>query len=121
MYRYLTIRSDASYSQFALTEELVGLLATLPGLRQSSPMSFEAAPGSPWVSVILAECDALGNYASDGLPRRQVNVVEVIGPASGENEWYGCLAARIAAFLRWETMEEHEGRRLSSPNESRPG
>jgi hypothetical protein len=59
MYRYLTIRSDASYSQFALTEELVGLLATLPGLRQSGPMSFEAAPGSPWVSVILAECDSL--------------------------------------------------------------
>jgi hypothetical protein len=120
MYRYLTIRSDASYSQFALTEELVGLLATLPGLRQSGPMSFEAAPGSPWVSVILAECDALGSYACDGLPRRRVNLVEVIGSASGDDEWYESLAARMAAFLRWETIEEHEGRRLSSSNESRP-
>jgi hypothetical protein len=88
VYRYLTIRSDASYSQFALTEELVGLLATLPGLRQSGPMSFEAAPGSPWVSVILAECDTLGNYACDGLPRRRVNVVEVIASTSGDDEWY---------------------------------
>ena len=119
MYRYLTIRSDASYSQFALTEELVGLLATLPGLRQSGPMSFEAAPGSPWVSVILAECDALGSYACDGRSSLRVNVVEVIGSAAGDDEWYESLTARTAAFLGWEAIEEHEGRRLSPSKESR--
>jgi len=106
VYRYLTIRSDASYSRSAPAEELVGLLATLPGLRQSGPMSFEATPGSPWVSVVLAECDTLGNYSCDGLPRRRINVIEVIGSASGDDEWYEGLAARTAAFLGWEAVEE---------------
>ncbi len=110
MYRYLTVRSDASYSRFILTEELVRFLATLPGLRQSDPMSFEAAHGLPWVTVILAECNTLGNYASDGLPSRLINVIEVIGPASSDEEWYECLANRIAAFLGWEVVEEQSSR-----------
>ena len=116
MYVYLTIRSDGNYSRSAPTETLVEHLASLPELRRSGPTSFEAAPGSPWVSVILAECDAKGNYSCDGSPKRRVNVVEVIGSCSADPGWYDHLAIRIAAFLGWEASEDHRDRRLWPPD-----
>lgn len=118
MYRYMTIRSDGCYSRFAISEDLIRFLNSLPGLRQSGPMSFESEPGSPWASIILAECDMSGSYTCDGKPKRRVNVVEVIVSASGDDSWYKSLVSRTAAFLGWEAIEEHEGRQLWLSDES---
>lgn len=109
---YLTIRSDAGYSQFAATAPLVEFLATLPELRQAGPLAFEAAAGQPWVAVTLAACSPAGNYASDGVSLPSVNVVELVCADAGGPAWYEALAGRIAGFLGWSAFEDHEGRRV---------
>jgi hypothetical protein len=110
---YLTIRSDARYSRTAATRPLVEHLRTLPELVEVSQMDFRNAPGSPWVSLILALADESGNYATDGDFRPTVNVVELV---CGEgDEGYDAFAGRIASFLSWEAVETHENRRVYPP------
>ena len=112
---YLTIRSDAEYSEFADTLLLVEFLARLPELRQSGPVAFEAAAGQPWVSVALAACDSAGCYASDGHFPPRVNVVELVCTAYGDVAWYDALTCRIARFLGWSAFADHEGRQVWPP------
>jgi hypothetical protein len=109
---YLTIRSDARYSSFVATAPLVEFLAARPELRQTGPVAFQAADGQPWVAVTMAECSPEGNYASDGAFLPRVNVVELVCSHTGDPGWYESLASRIAAFLGWEAVEEHEARRV---------
>jgi hypothetical protein len=117
---YLTIRADALYSRFVAAEPLVGFLAALPELRQTGPTAFESAAGFPWVSLTLAKCGPDGNYASDGRPLPRVNVLELACSDSGDAGWYESLAGRIASFLEWEAVEEHEDRRVWPPAEATP-
>jgi hypothetical protein len=108
----LTIRSDPGYTQFAATASVVEFLGSLPELRQTGPVAFEAAAGHPWVDVILAACDAAGSYASDGAFVPTINVIELVCSDAVDPKWYDELAGRIAGFLGWTAFEEHEGRQV---------
>lgn len=112
MSRYLTIRADARHSAFAATSPLVAFLATLPELRKTGPVAFEAAEGQPWVAVIMTVCSPEGTYASGGAYLPQVNVVELVCSDAGDPAWYDALAVRIAEFLGWSAFEDHEERQL---------
>lgn len=108
---YLTIRPDPTYSRSTPTGLLVEHLRSFPELVQTGPQEFRNAPGSPWVSLCFAKADAVGNYAiGDDLPS-SVNVVELIC-GDGDERWYESLARRVAAFLRWEAVEERSGRTI---------
>jgi hypothetical protein len=102
---YLTVRPDDQYSGTTPTGPLVEFLRGLPELVRVGPMEFRSAPGMPWVSLLLAVADRVGNYASSGEPLPTVNVVSVVYGA-GDEQRYWSLAARVAAFLGWETVEE---------------
>ena len=81
----------------------------------SGPVAFEAAAGHPWVSVALAACDSAGCYASDGRFVPRVNVVEMVCEYGGDSAWYETLAARIAGFLGWSVLADHEERQVWPP------
>lgn len=108
---YLTVRHDAGYSRCAPTAALVEHLRTFPELVAVGPMEFRNAPESPWVSVVLAQGDGTGSYAIGGDFHPAFNVVELVC-GDGEEEWYESLSRRVAAFLDWEVVEEHRGRRV---------
>jgi hypothetical protein len=105
---YLTIRSDTRYSQYISSAPLIDFLASMPELRQSGPLVFQASDGKPWVSVMLAACRPDGSYNSNGLFLPQVNVVELVCSDSADREWYEILADRIAVFLGWSVLDEYE-------------
>jgi hypothetical protein len=109
---YLTIRSDSRYSQLTTTAELVEFLAAIWGLRQTGLMAFQAAEGSPWVSVVLAKCGPEGSYSvgEEFLP--QINVVELVCSEYSDPAWYDALASRIAEFLGWSAFEDHPRRQV---------
>jgi hypothetical protein len=109
---YLTIRSDAQYSQFADTAHLVGYLASIPELRQMGPTLFGSATGQPRVLVMMAACSPAGNYSNDGEFIPQVNVVELVCHYDGDPTWYESLASRIASFLGWSAFEDNEDRQI---------
>ncbi len=109
---YLTIRSDPDYSRFTATAPLVEFLLARRELRQTGPVSFEAAEGHPWVAVILAACSEAGNYNSDGAFVPRVNVVELVCSYSGDSAWYYSLGGKIARFLDWSAFEDHEVRQV---------
>lgn len=109
---YLTIRPAGERPTVADTRRLVDFLASLPELRQTGPISFEAAPGQPWLSVVLAKTGPTGGYASDGAFLPMIDIVELVCSYHGDSAWYEALAGRIAAFLGWEAVEEHEGRQV---------
>jgi len=111
---YLTIRSDEACSRWSATDPLVAFLRGLSELRQTAPLAFEGAPGAPWVAVILAASER-GNYASDGSWTQRVNVVELVCSDEGDPAYYEALAAKIAAFLGYEAVEEASGRRVWPP------
>jgi hypothetical protein len=108
----LTIRPSEGQSSTADTRDLVAFLASLRELRQTGPISFEAASGQPWVSLILARTGPTGGYPTDGQFEPQINIVELVCSCSGGTGWYDSLAARIAEFLGWEAVEEHEDRKV---------
>jgi hypothetical protein len=111
---YVTIRSDSDYSRAADPRELVAFLRSLPELAQTGANSFREAPGEPWVSVSLAMSDR-GSYADPGRPLPSVNLVDVVCSHEHDERWYDALAARIAAFLGWEALDEHAGRVVWPP------
>lgn len=114
---YLTIRSDSEYSQFTASTPLVEFLKAVPELRQTDPVSFESAIGSPWIIVTLAKCNSNGSYNSTGEFLSQVNVVELICSQHEVSSWYDALACRIAAFLGWSAFEDHASRQVWPSNE----
>lgn len=93
---------------------MVEFLATLADLRQSGPVTFEGAPGQPWVHVILAKSAPTGGYASDGSFIPIIDIVELVCSHSENADWYDRLAARIAAFLGWVAVEK-ENRQVWLP------
>lgn len=107
---YLTIRSDSRYSRSTPADPLVGYLVTLSELVQTGPQEFRSAPCSPWVVLALAQADEAGNYAVH-LPQSTLNVVELIC-GDGNEAWYESLATKIASFLHWEVVNEHEERTI---------
>lgn len=109
---YLTIRSDDRYSKFAETASLIAFLGAIPELRQTNPNSFGSVEGKPWVQIMMAVCDSKGNYGNNGECLLQINVVELVCSHSGNPDWYDGLAARIAKFLGWSAIEDHEGRQV---------
>lgn len=112
---YLIIRGDPDYSRFTATAPLVEFIAAMPEVRQTGPVTFEAAAGQPWVAIVLAVCDPTGNYASDGVFLPRVNMVELVCSGSGDPAWYDTLAGRIADFLGWSAFEDHEERQVWPP------
>lgn len=115
---YLTIYPPAGRPRSVETRSLVDFLASLPELQQTGPISFEAAPGQPWVHVVLAS-GSPWSYSSDGSFVPQIHVVELICSYSWDGAWYDALARRIAAFLGWVAVEESEDRQVW-PIERRP-
>jgi hypothetical protein len=109
---YLTIRADSHYSRTAASEPLIEYLRTLPELAQTGSMEFRDAPGEPWVCLVLA-MSRNGGYAVSGELLPVVNVVELVC-SDGDEDWYESLAARIAAFLDWEAVEESGDRIIRS-------
>src|SRR4051794_1609896 len=103
---YLTIRADPNYSQSTPVGTLVGHLRSLPELVQTGPQEFRSAPGSPWVSLCFARADAAGNYAIGDVLPPTVNKVQLVC-GDGDEQWYESLARRVAAFLRWQAVEDH--------------
>lgn len=114
---YLTIRSDSRYSRDIPAALLVEHLVTLPELVQTGPQDFRNAPDSPWVSLVMAKADGAGHYAVDTLWEPTVNVVELIC-GDGNEDWYEMLARKIASFLRWEAVNEHERRTIYAAEET---
>lgn len=109
---YLTIRSDDRYSKFAEAASLIEFLGTIPELRQTDPNSFGSVEGKPWVQIMMTACDSKGNYGNNGEFLPQINVVELVCSHTGNPGWYGDLAARIAKFLGWSAIEDHEGQQV---------
>jgi hypothetical protein len=114
VYRYLTIRSDSSYSAYVEATALAEFLCSLPQLQKASDGSFNGAPGEPWVSIAMVACDAEGNYAVDE-PPREINVVELVCSELENQAWYDALAARIAVFLNWSAVEDRAARQVWPP------
>ena len=112
---YITIRSDPAYSRGAETDKLLAFLSAVPELRSAGPMSLEAAPGNPWVSIVLARADPAGNYSSDGSFKPTFNVVELICSDGDHDGWYDSLAAKIAGFLGWAAFDDAAERCIWSP------
>lgn len=107
---YVTIRSDARYSEYADTASLVEFLNSMPMLRQTAPNEFAAADGQPWVAVTLAACRPDGNYSCNGTFNPQINVVELVCSDSHDPAWYNALATQMANFLGWSAVEDREVR-----------
>ncbi len=112
---YLTITPAVGQAPVAEAQPLVDFLADLPELRQTGPVAFEGAPGQPWVSVVLAKTGPTGGYASDGSFIAAIDIVELVCSDAGDASWYDRLAGRIAAFLGWVAVEEHENRQVWPP------
>lgn len=112
---YLTIRADSTYSQSIDAAQLFRLLDSLAELRRSGPMTFEAAPQMPWLSLIVAQADSDGCYAVQGPVPSSVNLVELVCSYSEDAAWYNNLAGRIASSLGWEAIEEHHCRQVWPP------
>ncbi len=102
---YLTIRSDASYSRTVATDSIVQFLSELPELEQIDGNTFQSV-STPWVLVLMAQCDAEGNYSSDGQLCPEINVIELACSISGDAEWYEALACRIAQHVGWEVIHD---------------
>jgi len=109
---YLTIRSDARYSEFAETIPLVAFLAEMPEVHQVGPVEFRSAYGQPQVTIVMALCCQDGNYSSNEKFIPRINVVELVCSYDGNPEWYAALACRIAIFLGWSAFEDHEERQV---------
>jgi hypothetical protein len=103
---YLTILPTGKRAAVADTRRLVDFLASLPELQQTGPIAFGAAPGQPWVAVILAKTGPTGGYASDGSLIPEIDIVELVCSYHGDSAWYEALAQRIAEFLGWEVAQE---------------
>jgi hypothetical protein len=112
---YLTIAPTAGQPPIADTRELLAFLGSLPKLRQSGPMTFEAEEGQPWVHIVLAQTNDNGGYACDGSLLSFVNVVELVCSYDGDQDWYDSLAVEIAKFLGWTAVEESAERRVWPP------
>ena len=106
---YITIRSDAKYSQGIDLPTLTSFLQSLPELVQTDDTRFINVVSQPWVSIAVVSCDSNGNYGSDERPQI-INLVDMVCSYQHEERWYDSLAARIASFLRWEALEEHAER-----------
>lgn len=119
MSRYLTIAPSAGQPSIADTRLVVEFLKSLPELQQTGPVEFAGVSGLPWVRVILAKISLAGGYASDGAFIPVINIVEMVCSDSSEADWYDLMAGRIAAFLGWTAVEEHEGRQIWPPTNSR--
>jgi len=108
---YITIRSDPSYRRTVDATRITAFLRTQPELIQTGVNTFAAAPGHPWVSVTLAMSND-GSYADRGVPLEAVNLVDMVCSYEHAERWYDALASRIAAFLEWEALDEHAGRKV---------
>jgi hypothetical protein len=113
---YLTIRSDAFYTEATDADRLVDFLRNLPGLDQVKPRSFANQSDRPWLLIQLAECDWRGNYQVTEVVQPTINVVELICSQNGDQGWYESLAGQIAQFLGWEARVEHEERWVWTPS-----
>ncbi|AWM35783.1 hypothetical protein GobsT_65220 [Gemmata obscuriglobus] len=114
---YLTIRSDPTYSRSTHTEPLVGYILSSLELVQTGPQEFRNAPTSPWVVLVMATADETGCYAVNTLAQPTANVVELIC-GDGDESWYESLAIKVASFLSWEAVDEHEERVIRSAEET---
>jgi hypothetical protein len=109
---YLTVRADAGYSQSTDSNRLIEFLCSIPEIKKSADTSFEAVPGQPWVSIVLARADAHGNWSSDGLLHPTTNIVALVCSDYDHAAWYDSLAIRIARFLSWSALEDHTDRQI---------
>ncbi|MGO1072472.1 hypothetical protein [Lysobacter sp. CA199] len=116
---YLTLRPASSQAEPADTVDLIAYLDAQPELRQIGPVEFESVPGQPQMLMILAKTNPNGGYSSDGKFIPRIDIVELICPYSEPPAWYDALAARIAAFLGWQAIEESESRQIWPRQENR--
>lgn len=108
---YISIRSDPRYRRTVDPARITEFLRAQPELVQSGVNAFAAAPGHPWVSITLAMSDD-GSYADRGVQLEAVNLVDIVCSYDHAESWYDALASRIAAFLEWEALDEHAGRKV---------
>jgi hypothetical protein len=110
-YFYFEIRSDASYSKSVDGHVLKSFLSGLDALSPKGDDTYVAANGAPWLSMGLRCADSGGNYASSGTCPEVVSLISVVGSnrdASAARHFYVDLMVEIAAFLRWEVVEEED-------------
>ncbi|GAA1216104.1 hypothetical protein GCM10009665_02390 [Kitasatospora nipponensis] len=109
MYWYLTVRSDDHYGASVPTAEVTALLDAEPGLLRTDLACYRQAEGHPWLQIVLAACDAGGNYAvQPGRAPQRVGVVELICSAADGSPGYDpalALARRLAAAFGWEVLD----------------
>lgn len=108
---YITLCAPAGAAARIPAQPVLDFLATQPELQAQAAMVFANRPGQPWVQVVLAKTGANGGYCVDGTFVPEIDVIELIcSSAYHEPLWYDRLAARIAAFLQWQAVEEYEDR-----------
>ena len=61
---------------------------------------------------MLASSDAAGNYHVGEEIVPMINIIELICSDNWEASWYEALGIRIAEYLDWELLDEHNGRFL---------
>jgi len=105
MYVYLNIGADNQYSSMAPAIQLCNYLSTLSGLKRTGPVTFSNIDTYPWFQLTLLECDANGNYSSNGNEILSFNLVELIGIQSENHTIYCILAEHIASFLQWQIID----------------
>lgn len=105
---YLTIRADATYSQAVPTQQVADFLLRYPDVKQTSPVDFIFRDAS----IILALCNAIGNYATYKQFIPEVNVVELVVPYAMPQAPYEALGVALAIHLGWEVFEDHEDRKI---------
>jgi hypothetical protein len=106
---YITIRSNATYSQSIETTSLITFLSRIPTLQQTSPVTFESI-ALPWVQIIMAKCRPNGCYNSNWEYIPTINVIELICADDGNPADYEHLATQIAMFIGWEAWADSEER-----------
>ncbi|MGW2084741.1 hypothetical protein [Streptomyces sp. NPDC001880] len=118
MYRYLAVRSDLSHSGSVPTDVVVDCLDSMPGLRKTDLVFYEAEGGLGRVHVTIAACDSAGNYAAHrGRAPQRANLVELVCCSADGLRAAQALATRIADTLGWEVVDTEAD---DAPDRGRP-
>lgn len=115
-YWYLTLTPPTDRPGSIDSQPVIDFLLGLPELQRSGAMSFQAAPGQPWLDMALAKTHAdSGGYAVYDAFVPQIDILELVCSEADQAQWYDDLACRIAQRLDWIAVEEQEARRLWPP------
>ena len=118
---YITLGAHEGAAALIPAQPVLDFLGLQPELQRQAPMVFANRPDQPWVQVVLAKTGASGGYCVDGSSVAEIDVIELICSSHCHPpQWYDALAARIAAFLHWQAVEEHEDRRIWPPGQAVP-